>query len=245
MIPVIGMARSKLRPHGLPLRIALGAALAVLLAGWGVSVHLAVLRSGGDLWAALSPEACRLRACAPPLERAIHTTMGRHIPDPRERHTLTRWMRHGARMNDYFRGPDRVLARRCQSCHGTSPQAGIRLLTYGDALALSQPNGRDPYRRLQRLHVHLFAMGAVFCLLLVGLSFSRWPRPVVLGAGLTPIVALLLSAGLSLWACHTTVGPLLLWICDGLVLLAWPLSTALLAWDLFTSEKATAKKSSG
>lgn len=227
---------SKLRSLGLPVRLGLGALLAVLLTGWGVSVLLAVDRAGGDLWIALSPEAGRLRTCAPPLERAIHTTMGRHIPDAWERRVLTTWMRHGARMDGFYGEPSRVLARRCQTCHGASPRAGIRLLTYGDALALSQRGGRDPYHRLRGLHVHLFSIGAVLCLLLLGLALSRYPRGLVLGAGLSPVAALLVSVPLTLWGCGNPAGPVLLWFCEGLVLLAWPVITALLAWDLFSAE---------
>lgn len=235
------MAHSKLRSLGLPVRIALGALLAVVLTGWGISVHLAVNRSGGEVWSAISPEACRLRTCAPPLERALYTTMGHHIPDPRERRVLVTWMRHGARMNGFYGEPSRILARRCQTCHGASPQAGIRLLTYGDALALTAPDGsgrsggRDPYHRLRHLHVHLFSMGAVLCLLLLGLAFSRYPRWAVLGVGLTPIAALLLSVPLTLWGCGNPAGPVLLWLCEGLAIGAWPVITALLAWDLFAT----------
>ncbi len=228
--------RFRLRSLGLLPRMALGALLAVLLTGWAVSVHLSVTRSGEDLWFALSPEACRLRSCAPPLERAIHLSMSRHIPR-RDRRVLVRWMRHGAKLQSYYGEPSRVLARRCQSCHGASPQASIRLLTYGDALALSQPpgkGGRDPYRRLTRLHVHLFSIGLVLCLLLAGLAYSRLPRGVVLGVGLTPVAALLLSVPAILWGCGNAVGPVLLWICDGLVLAAWPVSTVLLARELFS-----------
>jgi len=225
----------KLRSLGGPVRLAVGGLLAVLLTGWGVSACLSVQRSGGDLSTALSPEACRLRTCAPPLERAIYSTMGRHIPDPRERRILTTWMRHGARMNDYYGAPSRIVARRCQTCHGASPQGGIRLLTYGDALALSDGGGRDPYHRLAHLHVHLFAVGAVLSLLLLGLSFTRYPRWVVLGAGLSPVAALLLSVPLTLWGCGNPAGPVLLWLCEGLVVLTWPVSIALLAGELYAA----------
>ncbi len=234
------MAQSKLRSLGLPVRFGLGALLFVLLTGWGVSVHLAVQRSGDGFWSAVSPEACRRRTCAPPLERAIYTTMGRHIPDARERRVVVTWIRHGARMDGFYGEPSRILARRCQTCHGASPQASIRLLTYGDALALSQEaglGGRDPYHRLRHLHVHLFTVGAVLCLLLLGLAHSRYPRSVVLGFGLAPVVALVLSVGLTLWGCGNPVGPVLLWLCEGVVIGAWPVITALLAWDLGAPER--------
>lgn len=239
--------RSKLRSLSVVVRIGLGALLAVLLAGWAVSVHLAARSSGSTLWSTLSPEACRLRTCAPPLERAIHTTMGHHIPSHRERRALVKWMRHGARMNDYFGEPSRILARRCRTCHGASPRGGIRLLTYGDALALSQRDGqsrtggRDPYHRLRSFHVHLFSLGAVLCMLLLGLALTRYPRGVVLGLGLTPVVALLLSVPLTLWGCGNPVGPVLLWLCEGIVVLAWPVMIALLAWDLFAAPKQAPK----
>jgi hypothetical protein len=238
------MARSKLRTLGLPVRMALGALLAVGLTGWGVSVHLTATRSGGSVWSTLSPEACRLRTCAPPLERAIHTTMGHHIPDPRERRVVVTWIRHGARMNGYYGEPSRILAKRCQTCHGASPQASIRLLTYGDALALAQEagpgmGGRDPYHRLRHLHVHLFSVGAVLGLLLLGLAHSRYPRSAVLGLGLGPVVALVLSVGLTLWGCGNPVAQVLLWLCEGLAVGAWPVITALLAWDLFAPEPGT------
>jgi len=230
-------AHSRLRSLDLPVRLGLGALAAVFLVGWGVSLHLAVQRSGGDPWSAASPEACRLRTCAPPLERAIHTDMGRYIPDATERRVLTIWIRHGARMNDFYGEPSRVLSRRCQTCHGDSPRAGIRLVTYGDALALAQNDERDPYHRLRNFHVHLFSIGAVLCLLLVGLALTRYPRWMVLGVGLTPVAALLVSVPLTLWACYNPVGPVVLWLCEGLVLVAWPVITALVAWDLFSARK--------
>ncbi len=231
------MARHELPRTDLLSRIALGAGLAVLLLGWVVSLHLHAARSGGGLLFSLSPDACRLRACAPALERAIHTTMADHIPDRRERRALVRWIRHGARMDAYFGEPSWILARRCQTCHGASPKGGVRLLTYGDALALAQPPGprsHDPYGRLRHLHVHLFAVGAVLFLLLLGLSRSRLPRPVVLGVGLTPVAALLVGSGLSLWGCALPGGPVMLWVCEGLVVLGWPAGVVLLAWDLLS-----------
>ncbi len=238
------MVPSTLRTLGLPVRIGLAALLAVLVTGWGVSVHLAVERSGDEVWSALSPEACRLRTCAPPLERAMHTTMGHHIPDSRERRVVVTWIHHGARMNDYYGEPSGILARRCQTCHGASPQASVRLLTYGDALALSQApglGGRDPYHRLRHLHVHLFSLGTVLCLLLLGLAYSRYPRWVVLGFGLSPVVALVLSVGLTLWGCSMPgpLGYVVLWLCEGLVIGAWPVITALVAWDLFAAQPGT------
>ena len=74
------MAPSRLRTQPLAVRLGLAALLAVLLVGWAVSLGLTARRAGSGVLDALSPEATRLRVCAPPLERAIHTNMARHIP---------------------------------------------------------------------------------------------------------------------------------------------------------------------
>jgi len=227
------MQRSKLRDLDLPVRIAFAGALAVLLMGWVVSLGLGARQVDGGLGEALSPEATRLRACAPPLERAIETTMRRHIPDPGERRVLAGWMRQGAKMTSYYGEPSRVLARRCASCHGASAQGGIRLQTYGDAASLARRGGRDPYGRRGKLHVHLFAIGAVLALLLLALVHTRLPRWLALAVGLVPLAAHLLSAVLAIWGCSLGAGPYLLWLCEVLVIGTWPICSALLLWDLF------------
>lgn len=231
------MTRSRLHALPRPARLGLSALLAVGLAGWGVALHLAARTGPGSLWDSLSPEATRLRACAPPLERAIGTNMREHIPDPAERAALVRWMRGGARMDAWFSGPSRIVARRCGACHGQAPQAGVRLLTYHDAVDLAAPGGRDPYHRLRLLHVHLFAVGAALGLLLLALGFTRLPPWLVRAVGLGPVIALLLSAPLALWACQTGWGPYLLWLCDGAVVLGWLAGSLLALWDLWAPEE--------
>ncbi|MFH2009560.1 MAG: hypothetical protein ABI333_23410 [bacterium] len=227
------MRRSKLRTLELPVRVALAGALALLMIGWVVSLGMVARDVDGGLSEALSPEATRLRVCAPPLERAIHTNMRRHIPDPSERRVLVKWMRRGADMTSYYGEPSRVLGRRCASCHGASAQGGVRLQTYADAASLAGRRGRDPYGRRGKLHVHLFAVGAILALLLLALVHTRLPAWLALTAGLTPLAAQLGSTVLAIWGGATGLGPYLLWFCEVLVIGAWPISGTLLLWDLF------------
>lgn len=232
----MNQSRSRLRALPAPTRLGLSALLVVGLTGWAVALHLAARTGPGSLWDALSPEATRLRVCAPPLERAIGTNMREHIPDPGERAALRRWMHRGTRMDAWFERPSRIVARRCGSCHGQAPQAGVRLLTYHDARSLASPKGRDPYHRLQHLHVHLFAVGAVLGLLLLGLGFTRLPPWLVRAVGLGPVAALLLSVPLVLFACQTRWAPYALWLADGVVVLGWLAGSLLLLWDLWAAE---------
>ncbi len=233
------MPASHLRSLPLPTRLGIAALLAVGLAGWAVSLGLLTRLQPDDPWAAFSPEATRLRTCAPPLERAIETHMRPHIPARRERQVLVRWMRRGAQLAEWYGAPQRIVRRRCATCHGEAPQAGVRLVTYGDAVALSGHGGplaRDPYHRRRHLHVHLFAVGTVLALLLLGLGRSRLPPWIALTLGLVPLGGLLATVPLSLWACHTAWAPYLIWLGEGLATLGWPLSSAVLLWDLFAAE---------
>lgn len=234
-IPETSQSPQSLRALPLATRLALGAALALGLAGLGVSLHLTARAGHGDLGDCLAPEATRLRVCAVPLERAIHTSMARHLRSDRERAVITRWIRAGAPMGGFYEGPGRVIAARCGPCHGAQagPQGGIRLESYGDALELATPSGRDPYRRLAKLHVHLFAVGAVLVLLAFGLGRTRFRKRLALAVGLAPVAALLLSVPVTLGACQTGLGPPVLWALDGLVVLGWLAGTALVGWDLF------------
>ncbi len=227
------MARPTLRTLSLSSRLGLAALLVVGLTGWGVSLLLTARTGPPGLTDAFGPEGTRLRVCAPPLERAIETTMRRHIPRARERRVLVTWMRAGGTVTRWYGAPSRVVARRCASCHGRAPQAGIRLETWADAYALTSPEGRDPYHRLRHLHVHLFAIGAVLSLLLLALGRTRFPTGIVRLVGGAPVVALLLSVPLSLWACGTSWAPTLIWLCEGAVALGWPVASGLLLWDLF------------
>jgi len=227
------MARPTLRtlPHSS--RLGLAALLGVGLTGWGVSLVLTARTGPPDLTDAFGPEGTRLRICAPPLERAIETTMRRHIPRASERRVLVTWMRAGGPMQGWYGAPSRVVARRCASCHGRAPQAGIRLETWADAYALTRPGGRDPYHRLRHLHVHLFAIGAVLSLLWLALGRTRFPPWIGRLVGGAPVVALLAAVPLSLWACGTSWAFAVIWLCEGAVALGWPVASGLLLWDLF------------
>ena len=234
-----------LRLLPLPVRLGLSAFIAVLLAGWCVSLTLAAKRGTGRIADLLTPEATRIRACAPPLERAIHTTMRRHIPSQRERDLLVAWMRRGARMRAYFQKPSRIIEQRCATCHGATAQGGIRLMTYGDALSLVSVGGRDPYKRLARLHVHLFAIGTVLVLLFLGLTHTRFPERLTVPLGLLPLAALLVSVPVTLWGCSSGAGgATVLWLCDGLVTLSWPIVSGLLLWDLYAPRPQPAAQKS-
>lgn len=223
--------------RSLPLfsRLALAGALAVGLFGLLVSAALALRTGAREPGTCLSPEATRLRVCAPPLERAMETSMARHIPDAGERETLRRWMAGGARMGGFYEGAGEILRLRCATCHGAQAgaQAGVRLETYGDALALATPEGRDPYRRLHKLHVHVFSIGAILALFAWALERTRFPRWLTAPVGVAPLVGLVASVPLTLWACQSVAGPVLIWAAEGLVLLGWVSSTVLVAWDLW------------
>jgi hypothetical protein len=167
--------------------------------------------------------------------------MRRHIPSCAERQRLVRWIRRGAGMGDWYGEPHRIVRRRCATCHGEAPQAGIRLVTYADAVALSGRGGplaRDPYHRLRHLHVHLFAVGTVLSLLLLGLGRTRLPDWIALSVGLVPLAGLLGTVPLSLWACQTGWAPYLIWLGDALVVIGWPVASVLILWDLFAARSA-------
>jgi hypothetical protein len=225
------MTGSRLAAWSLPGRVALTAALATGLVGLALSLVLVARVDGRRPGSAFSPEAVRLRTCAPALERAIETTMRSHLPDPAERRALLGWIHAGARMEAYAGEPARILDERCGTCHGASPQAGIRLQTFADARALAEPGGRDPYRRAGKHHVHVLAVGALLVLLLLGLTATRLPPAVQLGVGLVPLAAHLASAVLVVGG--LCAAPLALWLLEGLVLLGLLAGSALLLWDLW------------
>lgn len=229
------MTRSSLRLSSLPTRLALVAALSVGLLGLGASLQLAARVTGVGFFEGLSPESARKRICAVPLERAIETSMAPHIPAPTDRAALLGWIRAGAPLQGFYEGPGQVIADRCGPCHGAQagPQAGIRLETFDDAQSLARPGGRDPYRRTGKLHVHLFAVGALLSLLALGLGRTRFSPWLASALGLVPIGALLLSVPLTLGACQLSFGPWAIWALDGVMVLGWILGTGFLAWDLF------------
>ena len=214
-----------------PRRVALTAAIVTGLVGLAVSLGLVARVDGRRPGWAFSPEAVRLRTCAPPLERALETTMRPHLTDPAERRALLGWIHAGARMESFAGEPLRILDERCGGCHGASPQGGVRLQTYADVRALSVSGARDPYRRAGKQHVHVFAVGALLALLLLGLTSTRFPPGVQVTVGLAPLGAHLAQAGLlALGGCDL---PLVLWLLEGLVLLGVLAGSALLLWDLW------------
>jgi len=103
--------------------------------------------------------------------------------------------------------------------------------------ALAVPGARDPYRRAGQHHVHVFAVGALLALLLLGLTSTRFPPVVQVAVGSAPLGAHLAQAGLlALGGCAAPLG---LWLLEGVVLLGVLAGSALLLWDLWAREGST------
>ena len=129
------------------------------------------------------------------LEAALKGPMKNMLP-AEEQHEIIAWVRRGAQQND-FAAIGKIIATRCESCHGGSNPHIPNLKNFEDVSKLAQlDRGMNIFTLVRVSHIHLF--GITFIFFIVGSIFCHaYIKPLWLKCGiiLLPFLAILFDIG--------------------------------------------------
>ena len=129
------------------------------------------------------------------LESALKGPMKNMLPAD-EQHEIIAWVRRGAKQAD-FAPIGKIIAARCETCHGGSNPHIPNLKGFDDVTKVAQLDyGMDIFTLVRVSHIHLF--GITFIFFIVGSIFCHayikplWVKCIII---LLPFLAILLDIG--------------------------------------------------
>lgn len=130
------------------------------------------------------------------LEAALKGPMKNMLPAD-EQHEIIAWVRRGAKKDDYDTTAGKIIANRCESCHGGSNPHIPNLKGFDNVSQTAQlDHGMDIFTLVRVSHIHLF--GITFIFFIVGSIFCHsyikplWLKCVIIAV---PFLAILFDIG--------------------------------------------------
>jgi hypothetical protein len=130
------------------------------------------------------------------LEAALKGPMKNMLP-AEEQHEIIAWVRRGAKKEDFDQTAGKIIANRCETCHGGSNPHIPNLKGYSNVVQSAQlDTGMDIFTLVRVSHIHLF--GITFIFFIVGSIFCHayikplWLKCVII---MLPFLSILADIG--------------------------------------------------